>query len=754
MGNIMFVRVLLFVFIFLSGFVSKSQSLFNINTIRTIEINFYDSNWDHLLDSLATLTTGTGAGTQRILAEVIIDGTVFDSCGVRYKGNSSLDTASTKNPFNIDLNYTISGQEFMGKDKIKLANCFTDPSMVREALMYEISNQYMDCPHADFVRVIVNNDNLGIYTNTESVDNEFLEEYYNSSDNAFFKCDPISFELYGDNSNLAYHPDTIAYDTLYDMKSTYGLTELQTLCNNLENNITNIEQFLDVDRALWFLALSSVFVHNDGYTAFGHNYYVYKMDNGRWSIILWDVNMSFGGLLWNGTNFLPLSMSDLINQDPFLHETAFNFRPLIARLLSVPRYKKMYTAHYKTIVEENINNGYYLQRAEFMHNLIEADVQTEQYNAYSFADFNDNLYTNVGIWFNLRPGLEALMEARETYLNSLPELQFSTPDISNITSVPVTPQPFTTVTINAEVANEDEVILGYRYNQFDVFTKVQMYDDGLHNDGSAADGIYGVQIGINGTEMQYYIYAENADAGRFSPERAQYEFYTLSPEKGVVINEISADNSTIATDQNGEFDDWIELYNNSNTAVDLSQYHLSDDGNNLAKWTFPAGTMIQPGAYMIIWADKDTLQQGLHTNFKLSASGESLFLIDNIDQLVDYVDFPAQTTDITYGRFVNGTGNFTFLYPSINNENTTIVGMEVVSEPEFKYYPNPATDAVIISFSSDKVKYDINLYDLSGRLVLTDQIENSAEKILDVSGLNAGIYIIQINNNTSKLIIE
>ena len=100
---------------------SNAQNLFDINTIRNIDIQFYDSNWDYILDSLALDNTGTGSGTSRILANVIIDGIQFDSCGVRYKGNSSMDTASLKNPFNIDLNYVIAGQSYLGKDKIKLA---------------------------------------------------------------------------------------------------------------------------------------------------------------------------------------------------------------------------------------------------------------------------------------------------------------------------------------------------------------------------------------------------------------------------------------------------------------------------------------------------------------------------------------------------------------------------------------------------------------------------------------------------------
>lgn len=748
------IRFLIITILFINSISIKAQSLFDINTIRTVEINFYASNWDYILDSLATLNTGTGSGTQRILADVIIDGIQFDSCGVRYKGNSSMDTASFKNPFNIDLNHTISGQDYMGKDKIKLANCFTDPSMVREALSYEIANNYMDAPHGSFVKLFVNSDYRGIYTNTESVDNEFLDEYYGSSNNPFFKCDPVSFELYGDNSNLAYHADTMVYDTLYDMKSDYGLTELQNLCLNLEFNITNIEQFLDVDRALWFLALSSILVHNDGYTAFGHNYYVYKMDNGRWSIVLWDVNMSFGGLLWNGTNLLPLPLADLQNQDPYLHETAYNFRPLIARLLSVPKYKKMYTAHYKTIQEEHISNQLYLQRAQAMQDLIETDVQNEQYNPYTFAQFISNLYSNVGFWFDLRPGLETLMSARDTYLNTIQEFQEIAPTISNINVLNSNPQPFSTITVNATIINETDVEIGYRHHIYDQFIKTPMYDDGLHNDGAANDNIYGADINLFASEMQYYIYAENLTAAKFSPVRAQYEFYSLTPETGLVINEFSADNESIIADQDGEFDDWIEIYNNSSSSINLADYYLSDDQNNLQKWIFPA-ISIAANNYLIIWADKDTLQIGLHANFKLSSNGESLFLSQGNNNIIDQIAFPNQSADITYGRYINGLGNFQFLYPSFNAENLDILSTEpeISNEISLKIFPNPTSDYITIEKENETIE-KMYLYNFNGKLIKEMNKLPHQNLNIDVSYLPNGTYILNTEYNQMTKFIK
>ena len=91
----------------------------------------------------------------------------------------------------------------------------------------------------------------------------------------------------------------------------------------------------------------------------------------------------------------------------------------------------------------------------------------------------------------------------------------------------------------------------------------------------------------------------------------------------LVINELMASNNTTASDQNDEFDDWIELYNNSDKSIDLTGYFLSDKSQNLIKYIFPDSTKIGSNDYLIIWADEDDEQPGLHANFKLSKNGEN-----------------------------------------------------------------------------------------------------------------------------------
>ena len=112
---------------------------------------------------------------------------------------------------------------------------------------------------------------------------------------------------------------------------------------------------------------------------------------------------------------------------------------------------------------------------------------------------------------------------------------------------------------------------------------------------------------------------------KFYPQRAEYTYFTLPLESGdLVINEFMADNGTVIADQDGEFDDWIELYNKSDNAIPLDGYYLSDDGKDLTKWAFP-DIAIPASDYLIIWTDGDETQSGLHANFKLSKSGEAIY---------------------------------------------------------------------------------------------------------------------------------
>ena len=120
------------------------------------------------------------------------------------------------------------------------------------------------------------------------------------------------------------------------------------------------------------------------------------------------------------------------------------------------------------------------------------------------------------------------------------------------------------------------------------------------------------------------------------------------------INELIAAPRSGLRDEDGELQDWIELYNAGSQRIQLGDYALSDNEAKLTKWFFPAGAYIDPGQYYIVFCSgKDRTGETTgypHTNFSLSAEGETVTLSNALGQLVDRVVFDNLPVDCSYGR--------------------------------------------------------------------------------------------------------
>lgn len=133
------------------------------------------------------------------------------------------------------------------------------------------------------------------------------------------------------------------------------------------------------------------------------------------------------------------------------------------------------------------------------------------------------------------------------------------------------------------------------------------------------------------------------------------------------INEVLASNSSILADEQGEYDDWIEIHNGSDMAVDVGGMYLTDDLEEPRRWRFPEDrsdlTRITPGGYLLVWVDGDE-QDGaaLHASFGLDAGGEEVGLFDRDGlALVDAVRFEGQRSDVSWGRSPDGEGAWRLL---------------------------------------------------------------------------------------------
>jgi len=744
----------------------QAQDLYDSNNITIVDITFSESNWNTILQDFFDNDMG-----ERLMAEVEINGEAFDSVGVRYRGGSSTYSEDfAKNPINIKLDY-LKNQDYQGFEVLKLNNGAKDPSFMREVGSYELAQQYMKAPQANYAQVFINGNYHGLYVNFESVNRNFIGEAFQSdNDNTRFECSPsYGFESptppFGCNeangSALEYLGDgIICYFDSYEIQSMTGWEELAATADLLLNNPEDARTVLDLDRFIWMSALNSVLVNLDSYLgAETQNWFIFKQDNGLFAPIMEDFNESFGRYPWATDPEMgdpQTSEADLVSLDPFLGTDDLQ-KPVLNVIFGNPTWRRMYVAHYRTILEENYANGALQNRLEDLQSQIANEVTNDDNALYSFGDFEDNLSISVADFVNgeMAYGVTNFIGSRYDYLQTLPEFTATQPTISNLNNDPISPLPNTQVTITAEVADANFVLLGHRENLTDAFQRTELLDDGNSGDGAAGDGVYGATVSVGVGGLQYYIYAENDDAGFFSPQKAELEFHSIGISADVVLNEVLVDNETVQADQDGEFDDWAELYNNTNQTINLSGWFLSDNPDILDKWEFPNGTFIDGNGYLIVWVDDDENQDGLHTSFNLANGGEEIFLVNPQMQIVDQLIFGPQTDDISLARCPNGIGAFQFETPTFNEDNTgacVVATDELIPNIDFNVYPNPAKEVLFIE-KTDVENREVQLFNLVGQAVFTASFIDKIE--ISVANLPKGIYFLQMEGAlVEKVVVE
>lgn len=170
-------------------------------------------------------------------------------------------------------------------------------------------------------------------------------------------------------------------------------------------------------------------------------------------------------------------------------------------------------------------------------------------------------------------------------------------------------------------------------------------------------------LAVDGELYYYFKLTDNGGSEVFLPDDALTDPYDMTLTSGdvpnLVINEIMASNTTTLADPDGvdEYDDWIEIYNAGSTPVDMGRFYFSDSENpfdDRIPRDAPDKTTIQPGGYLIFWADSDTEQGPNHLKFKLSIDGEVLSLYYKDGRLIDSHTFGIQTSDVSEGRSTDG----------------------------------------------------------------------------------------------------
>jgi len=743
------------------------SGLYDSAVVRTVYLDFPQSNYWQLM------TQNYNSHTD-IPATMTVDGVTYDSVGVRFKGQTSysmLPAGSQKRSFNISLDFVHEDQKIMGYKTLNLNNSFQDESFMREVFYLHQIRKHIPAARANYVNLYINGQNWGLYPNVQQLNKDYLEEWFLSNDGANWRADRPSGQGgpggpgggggWGDGTAALNYlgEDTSDYQTYYTLKSSdidNPWDRLVAVCNVVDNIPTaqlrdSLPLYLDIDRTLWFLASEIAFSDDDSYVYKGKmDYYLYyEPETGRMTPLEFDGNSVMG--------------PNLANWSPFYHADNANY-PLLNRMLAIPEWRQRYLAHLRTIIAEELNPEVCNAILSNYQTQIDQLVQDDPKKLYTYQQFLSEITV-----------LRNFITTRRNNLLVNSEVAQSSADIGSVAYLNLNNEAWTAplnmeeTYVQAEVSHAiglNRVNLYYATGLVGNFNVVQMFDDGQHNDNEAEDGVFGATIpGYQaGTWVRFYIEAltnNNAKTAVYYPAGAEHDVFVYTVQANVVtnsdvvINELMASNSATAADNAGEFDDWIELYNKSANAINLTGYYLSDNPANLAKWEFPEGSVIPGNGYLVIWADEDGVQGDNHCNFKLSADGEIVMLLDPNLNILDEVTFDAQTTDKGYARVPNGTGSFVIQNPTFNANNESVTGTTTLYEkaPAIRAYPNPAHQTLNLVLPEQLAGYKVEVRNMTGQLI--HATPHTTETLsVDVSQWPAGLYMVRCGDAVCSVVVR
>lgn len=710
------------------------------NEVATIKISINP-------DSLAAAYTPENWGIEREFPATFsyessaLNETV-NNIGFRLRGNTSL--YAQKKSFKVSFNTYIQGNKWLDLEKLNLIANQNDPSLIRAKLCWDAMREAgLPGARVSFVKVFVNEEYKGLYSNVEHIDENFAKKYFdNLGDGNLYKClYPATLEYLGSNSNeykLESGGRRIYELTTNDWVDDYSdFARLVSVLNQTNDNdlICALSKQMNIENYIKYAALDVISGNWDGYIYNKNNFYLYKNKlSNQFEYIPYDLDNSLG-IDWVNQNW---TTRNIYNWAPNSED-----RPLFKRLMQNPEFKNKfsyYIQHYlQTVYNPTTVSAKAQQYLQLIAEAAQADVfRTLDFN-FSYNDFLNALTENAG--GHVEYGItDFLTLRRQSALNQLNNIT----DFSVIKSGWITSdEPFSagaTFTAWVDTVNLQNVLVEWGTTSNNLNQTLPLTNSG--------NGIYTgfvSQFPVDDLIFYQFKLTTNTNETIYWPcNKAIY--YLSEANSPLVINELMSRNNNTITDENGEYEDWIEIWNGGTTTINLQGKYLTDKANNKLMWPLPNVTL-QPGEFKLLWADSDEKFNRNHTSFGLSADGEDLRLYqsyEGVPQVIDRVVFPPMPQNASWGRIEDGNLPFVLFNQSTPDASNNAVGIEKISESKL-LYPNPSQGIVHLMAEQTRVE----VYNSSGSMVFN--AENC--KTLDLSNLANGLYWIKTPKISSPIII-
>ena len=397
-----------------------SVSLFDPDALRTLFLEFDDQDWEKQLSAFHR--------TDVLLpAKLIVDGKTYRDVGVHFRGNNSFSMVSDgwKRSISLAFDFVDPKQRVGGYRGLHLLNCNQDPTMLRSVLYCEAARHYFPAPKVNFLRVVINGENWGVYANQQKFDKEFVLDFFHTTKGARWRSPNNS--THGGFGYLG--EDIAAYKRWYSGKSKEdpkAWADLARLCKVVDRTppdqlAKTLEPILDLDNVLAFLALDCAVINNDGYWNDGSDFSIYEDINGRFHLLPHDANEGFRPAGRGGAG---------VKVDPFVAVDDVN-KALRHKLLAAPELRTRYLLLIKDIAENRLDWAKLAPIVERYRALIAADVAIDTHKHFSTEEFTTGVY---GVGDGSPPAastLKGFCEQRRAYLLNHPDikkLEFQTPD--------------------------------------------------------------------------------------------------------------------------------------------------------------------------------------------------------------------------------------------------------------------------------------------------------------------------------------